>query len=271
VSMQALGDTVGRRPYSPLVSQPLGPLSRWGHAEATPGPAVPCRRLLELPAFASLLSPQVLEPRLWRGWAEKEGTDCRRREQSREGGREEREGQEGREGGGGETAGAPAAWRGPWPPGGPTRGAWAQAPDLVRGAHPPEHGHRLQHKLDPLRKWGRGVPRGSAPLLARPCLCPRTPGRPNHCPSGEPNFPTLPVPDGPGHSPGEGGMGLVPTPESPFPSWEISPWSFEGKVQSHRGSQAPRDTDRLGVTRGVEDRAGRGKRDETKERPCYRW
>lgn len=95
---------------------------------------------------------------------------------------------------------------------------------------------RLQQELDPLRKWGRGVPRGSAPLLARPCLCPRTPGSPNHCPSGEPTVPTLPVPGGQGHSPGEGGTGLAPTPESPFSSSESSSWSLEDKVQSHSGN-----------------------------------
>lgn len=191
--MQALGDTVGRRPYSPLVSQPLGPLSRWGHAEATPGPAVPCRRLLELPAFASVPSgvgASAVE-RL-----DREGGDGLQEEGAEQGRR--REGGAGRTrragGGRGETAGARAAWRGPWPPGGPTRGAWPQATDLVRGAHPPEHGHQLQHEPDPLRKWGRGVPRGSAPPPALPCLCPRTPGRPNHCPSGESTIPTLPVP-----------------------------------------------------------------------------
>lgn len=271
MSMQALGDTVGQRPYSPLVSQTLGPLSRWGHAEATPGPAVRCRRLLELPAFASIPSgvgASAME-RLGREGGDglqEEGTEQRRRW-----GREEREGREGREGGGGRLRARAQPGVGPWPPGGPTRGAWPQAPDLVRGAHPPEHDHRLQHELDPLRKWGRGVPRGSAPLLARPCLCPRTPGRPNHCLSGELNVPTLPVPVGPRHSPGEGETGLVPTPESPFSSWEISPCSLEGKVQSYSGSQAPRGTDRLGVTRGVEDRAGRGKREETKERTCCRW
>lgn len=215
MSMQALGDTVGRRPYSPLLSQLLGPLSRWGHAEATPGPAVLCRRLLELPAFASVPSgvgASAVE-RLGREGGDglqEEGTEQRRREGGA--GRTRRAG-----GGGGEAAGARAALRGPWPPGGPTRGAWPQAPDLVRGAHPAEHGHRLQHELDPLRKWGRGVPRGSAPLLARPCLCPRTPGRPNHCPSGEPNVPTLSVPDGPGHSSGEGGTGLAPHPRIPIP------------------------------------------------------
>lgn len=97
MSMQAWGDTVGGPTHRSCPS-------RWvpSHGGAMRKPPLDPRSGAAAcwSSPRSLLSPQVLEPRLWRGWAEKEGTDCRRREQSSEGGREEREGREGREGAG---------------------------------------------------------------------------------------------------------------------------------------------------------------------------
>lgn len=186
---------------------PLDPRSRAAACWSSPRP---------------LLSLQVLEPRLWRGWAEKEGTDCRREgteQGGREGGREEREGREGRRG----------EWRGC------RRARSPEGTVATRRAHPrrlatsvrPYAGRThtgcghlcpAPARAGPFKKVGEG-----SSTRFRPPPSPTQPLSSNLWLTQPLTVPTVLAPDGE--------TGLAPTPESPFSPRKISPWSLGSKVE----------------------------------------